>query len=135
MNTQQRDFALQLKQHILMHSDKVYMNFFVKDINECTPGLEELSCGTVGCIAGTACFLADGEWEAYDSERRAIDLLGINYKEADALFFFPFANGNYIAQAYSEERQAIQGLAPGSRDYAKVVAQALQKCIDRNYQG
>lgn len=135
MNTEQRDFALRLKEYIYNHSDKVYMDSFVTDIYEADkegdPKLGELTCGTVGCIAGTACFLADGKWCRGGSDDRAKELLGLRYAESYDLFYFPFREETY--PVYEKERKAITRLAPGSRAYARVVAEALQKCIDRNY--
>lgn len=152
MNRQQRDFALKLKQYIIDEPQRIWMDFFVKDVTKYrdfyrhdpkTLGeLRALACDSVGCIAGTACFLATGDFyanltlddEHISFEERAAALLGISRYEADGLFFFHYEK-LYYRDKYVVYKNKLNSLKPGTQEYASVVAAALQCCIDTNFEG
>lgn len=128
MNKTQEKFAYKLKAYILANPKKVLMNYFQLDTKFVSPDLiGELDCGTVGCIAGSAEFLANGVWTS-NAPVDAVDLLGITLEEGEDLFYFPWHGPT--ATRYRRYAKQIKGLTPGTDAYAAVVAAALQHCID-----
>ena len=47
------------------------------------------ACGTVGCIAGWTCVLTGNNRGVWPVMERAMDVLGLSYKEGAALFLIP----------------------------------------------
>lgn len=138
MNTEQLDFALQVKAYVLAEPTKVWMNHFQTKISDVfldgnIPSyLSKLDCGTVGCIAGTACALK----RVPVQEDAACKLLGISCEEGDFLFYFPFGASDLDGtEVYEEEKYALSLTTAGTPEYAAVVAAAIDKCISRNYEG
>lgn len=142
MNLEQRDRLLAVKAKILKAPKSLFMDYFIAEpevLRKLFKGLRlktfrYLHCGTVGCIGGHVCGLNynyKGEPQC-DTETRAKVLLGLCEDEARMLFYFPFGLP-HKHDAYDAERKALQSLSPGTVPYAKVVAQAIDKCIARNY--
>ena len=139
MNKEQMKLALRVKKHILKEHKSVIMDYFQKTAvflkGLLGSGARYMaSCGTVGCIAGHTCHIADGKW-SNKSEDRATELLGLNWLEAKKLFYFSFSeyNSRDYFGAYEKERVALRSCKPGTKAYAKVVAAAIDRCIERNY--
>jgi len=93
-----------------------------------------LHCGTAGCIAGRACMVALGAKKAKkieDPETLAGALFGIDEDEAHHLFHFPYEEDH----GYGDLKEEISDLIPGTRAYARVVAKAIDRCIERYENG
>lgn len=128
MNKTQEKFAYKLNAYILANPKKVLMNYFQLDTKFVSPNLiGELDCGTVGCIAGSAEFLANGSWTS-NAPVDATVLLGITHEEGEDLFYFPWQLSNKTR--YRRYAKQIKDLTPGTDAYAAVVAAALQHCIN-----
>ncbi len=153
MTKKQRDFCLKVKRAVLDEPRHLLMDQFVRGFKagektqfkneyEASPKLE---CGTVGCIAGYACSIGTGKSlkqllsarNSYtiDIPDKASGFMGLSVVEADLLFFFPFLNLGPDSTIYEDERNLLRGTKPGSRAYARVVAKAIDKAIERNYTG
>ena len=140
--------ALKVKAAILAEPHRVNMTYFYK--------LGNTSCGTAGCIAGHTLFqaglkkllrakdkylnsldanLPSPELNACFSELNVVTaLLGLSNEEGRLLFFFHSDQGvdslaNSVYRLLSTRLQAVR---PGSVAYAKIVAEAIDLCIERN---
>lgn len=134
------ELMLQVRQVALNQRERVWMNYFDAAVDEAfkqghasrgveaSHQLDNLACGTVHCIGGWA-------RELDPQKRNWYGALGMDRREADALFFFPFlANryDNYDGHIYADLREKIAPLYPGTREYASVVVEAIDRCIERN---
>lgn len=153
MNVQ---LALAVKKRILAEPTKVYMDSWFEQVTKADqkadPAYKYLSCGTVGCIAGHVLFEAlspsmletiykqDAVCELQMSVQEiAASLLNLPKVEAEKLFFFHNSSicNNDIQEYeankdYTAEREALNWSKPGTRDYARAVAGAIDRCLELN---
>lgn len=152
-----------VKAYITAHPRELVMDYFNNFINKefkkehtdyANHPLTRLSCGTVGCIAGTGilCSISESkrpktqaEYDLFTAQKfdsldneEAAKLFDIPSSEAEALFYFPFKaqarqalNGYEIAIAYSDVRKRLKKAIPGTKKYAGIVLEAIDICIDR----
>lgn len=142
MTRAQTRFAYKLKKYILAEPKQVHMSYFYLNVENFREAGADLTlnvgetCGTVGCIGGTACFLKIGkDWtKTGEMEYTARGVLGLTESQANALFYFPFGRPSETAREdwalYATERRQLKRLVPGTQKYANVVASAVQKTID-----
>jgi len=156
------DLMKRVKARVLAEPKTVIMNTWLENITEEVKKLnakwvkeygevpyKALACGTVGCIAGHTVLEAVKPKEVNkilqesSTEKIARGLLGLSQYEAEALFLFFEAgqyftcesSGNYVEiddSIYADEREDLKNCTPGTKKYAKVVARAIDKCIERN---
>lgn len=109
--------------------------------------IPQLSCGTVGCIAGRAMMRvftpAALKHQGFDFLGVGRGLLGLSNREAKALFLF-HANGEklssgtglpWVPNPYKALGEELALAAPGTKQYAKIVAKAIDLAIAREIAG
>lgn len=127
------ELAEKVKKAILAEPKQVNMNTFCRFDNKFE------KCDTVGCIAGHVLFesgLKDylRKSSFIDYRMTAAGLLGIPLEEANMLFYFFEADENSIedcAQEYLDLGEELKEYTIGTKGYAKVVAKAIDLCIQR----
>ena len=146
------ELALEVKKRILAEPKKVCMLDWFRKVTKCLQQEDEdykyLSCSTVGCIAGHTLFaglaplvlkpLLEDQNNKCDVETTAAGLLNLDLLSAKKLFFFHdgdtiFHEGKYHDNDdYQEEFETLAKHKPGTREYARIVAKAIDKCIKLN---
>ena len=141
--------ALEVKKRVLAEPKRVFMGSWFEKVTKAMQkdeGGDEykyLSCTTIGCIAGHTLFAAltpamITEVLKDDSgtiiQDTAQGLLGLTKLNAEKLFFFMDASTSSYENNidYAAERTELAKFKPGTRDYARVVAKAIDKCIELN---
>ncbi len=90
----------------------------------------KLSCGTIGCLAGRVCMIGLTPsslcYADLDFKTLGATLLDIPQEEADELFYFHTSDG-----PYTDLKELLNKETPGTRAYARVVARALDRLVER----
>lgn len=125
------ELVKKVKAAILAEPKAVNMNHFVNCSGDADH--KEGFCGTTGCIAGHAMlqaglgkFLKSYRFDIHADELAA-GLLGIPHTEADRLFYFDRVETG----PYADLAVALQQKKPGTRDYARICAKALDRLVAR----
>jgi hypothetical protein len=104
-------------------------------------------CNTVACIAGDAVILSDGppkritEDFIYSVEDRATELLGLNYSQAQRLFFLShwpadFADGYIDADETAEDEDSLEDeRLEAMKTRARIAADRIDYFIRTNGEG
>ena len=126
MNT---TLANEIKARVLAEPERVNM----KNWKETRRLWGIFQCGTVCCIAGHAVELSGGTPVVHKEimQRLGAYLLGISDVEAIALFYFHLHN-HPSTIPYHDLGLKLTMFKPGSIGYARVVAEAIDRCIERN---
>lgn len=95
----------------------------------------ERGCGTANCIAGKAVRLSGYVGtlrcsQDIDVVGKATEVLGLSETEANWLFYFHTCN--FPDSPYQDLCARLGQHWPGERAYAEIVAEAIDRCIDRN---
>ncbi len=144
--------ALKIKKDILAEPSRIDMRAWRMKDEKKFLGRE--LCGTVCCIAGHAIDLSGGSSRAcQDSQdsykdrtaaasvarsikEAAAGFLGLPLKEAEWLFYFHDADGprggHLEASPYHDLHAELTVMKPGTIGYARIVAKALDRSIERN---
>lgn len=123
------ELALRVKEKILKHPRLCDMR---RIGTEDSPFRRMLHCGTVGCIAGHTLIEGSANRSLILAEENASMLLGLSRWEGDMLFYFYSPAYMRHENPYYDLYLRLLPLNPGSRAYAKVVAEAIDRCIERN---
>ncbi len=120
-----------VRSKILSEPKRIDMGHYARKRFYCIP---ESVCGTVCCIAGHAIEQFGGRVPDERVLRRSVsnvasELLWLNYDEAELLFWFHHAIEN---DPYVDLAHILSIYKHGSRDYAQIVAMAIDRCIERN---
>lgn len=136
----------QIKEQVLAEPKSLCMRFFCRFQKP-----TEKACGTVGCIGGWAMLLmgmkkplkayrdwanADGGSEVpmIDEDKVAAALLDIPKSEANLLFYF-YSHIADESNPYSDLAEKLRHHREGTVAYAKVVCEALDRCLLRGKTG
>lgn len=139
------ELMLKVRERVLAEPEMVSMDnyfhdFYAPDFYFMWQGKRECAneaCKTVCCIAGHA-ILQSGKSKSdvfnYEHET-ATDVLGLDKRESDLLFFFHEAcedSEESDANPYFGLSRKLVEYSEGTPEYAAVVAEAIDLCIARN---
>lgn len=140
MNT---TLAEEIKRRVLAEPRSVTMHFFCEFFSKDSAKGKKLDwCGTAGCIAGHAILASGIQYKSLkaldiNTEPVARELLRLSKREANALFYFYDHTDVDKAEQYPYVHLAVQlkKQRPGTQRYAKIVANAIDLCIERHRTG
>lgn len=130
------ELAEKIKAAVLAEPKNVNMNFFckLKEYDD-DPTKKLHLCGTVGCIAGHALFqsgIKKNLIPTVNQELIAQGLLDLRTGESELLFYFHDYKENSPYNPLSVE---LSKHREGTRAYARVVAKAIDLCVERHRTG
>lgn len=139
MNT---ELLLKVKNRVLAEPGRVDMRDWQQKITDPTDIMlmgQRISiareCGTVCCILGHAVEISGGAVPDDVGVRTIISigsaLLDLDYEEADSLFMFHNSRDD-SDDPYFDLALRLLIFEPGSKEYAAIVAEAIDRCIARN---
>lgn len=129
--------AEKVKKAILAEPDRVWMSPIWTRVTSGKKAIDKrlklLHCGAVGCIAGHTLHQSKVKFDpsALGVLDKAQELLEISSYEARGLFFAHIP-GYAGCNDYTDIAQGLAKAKPGSKPYAKLVAKAIDRCIERN---
>lgn len=128
-----KQLMLQIREHVINNPRDISMDLW----GEPKRLMGIFPCGTVCCIAGHAIELSGGVVPKHASTPAVIarKLLGMNNQESEWLFHFH----NILSKSawlqnnpYRDLGIKINMFKPGTKEYAAVVAEAIDRCIERH---